>query len=116
MKRELSPINRQLDVIARAVCLVALMAVFVCVVYEVPRTLVLVQNVLASQGMSIIGVLVLVAVIGFVLWLVTTYVPMAPPIKAILVAIVVIVLAVWLLNVFGLIGGGTIDWRGHPGR
>lgn len=33
--------------------------------------------------MPIIQVLLVLAVIGFVLWLVTTYIPMAPPIKTV---------------------------------
>ena len=65
--------------------------------------------------MSIVGVLILLVVVGFLVWLVTTYVPMSPPIKAILVAVVVLVLVVWLLGYFGLVDfGGTFhDHRGH---
>ena len=58
--------------------------------------------------MSILGLLILLVVVGFLVWLVTTYVPMAPPIKAIFVAVVVLVLVVWLLGYFGLVDfGGT---------
>ena len=41
-------------------------------------------------------------VVGVLLWLVNTYIPMARSIKSILNAVVVIVVVVWLLNVFGL--------------
>ncbi len=48
-------------------------------------------------------VLVLIAV-GVVLWLINSLIPMARPIKSILNAVVVIVVIVWLLRVFGVIG------------
>ena len=57
--------------------------------------------------MNIVGLLVLIVVIGFCLWLVTTYVPMNPPVKAILVAVVVLILVVFLLSQFGLLTGGS---------
>jgi len=41
-------------------------------------------------------------VIGMLLWLINTYVPMAGSIKAILNAVIVIVVCVWLLKAFGL--------------
>jgi hypothetical protein len=41
-------------------------------------------------------------VVGVLLWLVNTYIPMAGPIKSLLNAVVVIVMVVWVLNVFGL--------------
>ena len=43
-------------------------------------------------------------VVGVLLWLVNRYIPMAGSIKAILNAVVVIVVVVWVLNVFGLLG------------
>lgn len=43
-------------------------------------------------------------VVGVLLWLVNRYIPMASSIKAILNAVVVIVVVVWVLNVFGLLG------------
>lgn len=55
--------------------------------------------------MSIIGLLILLVVVGVCLYLVNTYVPMAPPIKVILNVIVVLILVVWLLNAFGLLSG-----------
>jgi hypothetical protein len=48
-------------------------------------------------------VILTIVVVGVLLWLVTTYVPMAPPIKTILVAVVVIALVLWLLSVFGVL-------------
>jgi hypothetical protein len=46
------------------------------------------------------GVLI---VVGVLLWLVNTYIPMARSIKSILNAVVVIVVVVWLLNIFGIL-------------
>ena len=40
--------------------------------------------------------------VGFLLWLVNRFVPMQHTIKGILNAVVVIVVAVWLLKAFGL--------------
>lgn len=56
--------------------------------------------------MSIIGLIVTLAVVGVLLWLINTYLPMAPPIKNIINIIVVIAVILWLLSVFGLLGGG----------
>jgi hypothetical protein len=44
-----------------------------------------------------------IIVIGVLLWLATTYIPMNPTIKSILVAAVVICLVLWLLQVFGVL-------------
>jgi len=41
-------------------------------------------------------------VVGVLLWLVNTYVPMQGTIKSILNAVVVIGVVLWLLNIFGL--------------
>ena len=46
-------------------------------------------------------VLVLI-VVGVLLWLVNSYIPMAGSIKSILNAVVVIAVVLWLLTVFGL--------------
>jgi hypothetical protein len=43
-------------------------------------------------------------VVGVLLWLVNNFIPMAGSIKSILNAVVVIVVVLWLLSVFGLIG------------
>jgi hypothetical protein len=53
--------------------------------------------------MSFLIVLVVILVVGVILWLVNTYIPMQRTIKSILNAVVVIVLMIWLLKVFGLL-------------
>jgi hypothetical protein len=50
---------------------------------------------------SLVGVLI---VIGVLLWLINTYLPMDGKIKSILNAVVVIAVILWLLQVFGIIG------------
>jgi len=53
--------------------------------------------------MSLLTIIIVVLVVGVLLWLVNTYLPMDAKIKNILNAVVVIVLVVWLLKVFGLL-------------
>ena len=54
--------------------------------------------------MPLIHVVVVLIVVGVLLWLVNNYIPMAGSIKSILNAVVIIVVILWLLSVFGLIG------------
>jgi hypothetical protein len=63
-----------------------------------------------------IGIVITLIVVGVLLWLVTSYIPMAEPIKKILVAVVVICVVLWLLNVFGVFGYVSNVHVGHPGR
>lgn len=52
--------------------------------------------------MPLIEIVVVLIVVGVLLWLINSYIPMAPAIKSLLNAVVVIVLIVWILKVFGL--------------
>jgi hypothetical protein len=54
--------------------------------------------------MPLIHVVVVLIVVGVILWLINSYIPMAGSIKTILNAVVIIVVVLWLLSVFGLIG------------
>ena len=54
--------------------------------------------------MPLITICLVLIVVGVLLWLINTYVPMDRKIKNILNAVVVIVVVIWLLQVFGLIG------------
>jgi len=54
--------------------------------------------------MPLIYVVGLLVVVGVLLWLVNTYIPMDPKIKGILNAVVVIAVVIYLLQVFGLLG------------
>ena len=53
--------------------------------------------------MSLISLVVTLIVIGVLLWLVNTYLPMDGKIKNILNVVVVICVVVWLLYAFGIV-------------
>jgi hypothetical protein len=53
--------------------------------------------------MDLIQLVVLLIVIGVLLWLVNSYIPMDATIKQILNAVVVIAVVLWLLTAFGLL-------------
>ena len=52
--------------------------------------------------MPLLQILMVLIVVGVLLWLVNSFIPMAGSIKSILNAVVVISVVLWLLNVFGL--------------
>jgi hypothetical protein len=52
---------------------------------------------------SLISLVVTLIVVGLLLYLVVRFIPMQASIKNILVAVVVICVVLWLLNVFGLL-------------
>ena len=54
--------------------------------------------------MPLIQLVIVLVVVGVVLWLINSYIPMQSTIKKILNAVVVIGVIIWLLSVFGLIG------------
>jgi len=53
--------------------------------------------------MDLVHVVITLIVVGVLLWLVNSYIPMQATIKKILNAVVVIAVVLWLLNVFGLL-------------
>lgn len=53
--------------------------------------------------MSILTVVIVLIVVGVILWLVNTYIPMDRKIKSILNAVVVIIVVIWLLREFGVL-------------
>lgn len=52
--------------------------------------------------MSIITIIIVLIVIGVVLWLINSYIPMDHKIKTILNVVIVIVVILWLLHAFGV--------------
>src|SRR5580765_6262078 len=54
--------------------------------------------------MPLLTLVIVLIVVGVLLWLVNTYIPMDGKIKSILNAVVVIAVVIWLLQVFGLLG------------
>jgi hypothetical protein len=63
--------------------------------------------------MPIFTLIFILAVIGVILWAVTTYLPMEPHIKKILVIAVVVAVVIWLASVFGILPSGA---NIHVGR
>jgi Fe2+ transport system protein B len=51
-----------------------------------------------------VSLLITLIVVGVLLWLVNTYIPMDGKIKQILNIVVVICVVVWLLSAFGVLG------------
>jgi len=54
--------------------------------------------------MSIISLIIILVVIGVIMWLVNTKIPMENTIKQIINVVVIIAVLVWLLSVFGVLG------------
>lgn len=53
----------------------------------------------------LINLIVTLIVVGLLLWLVNNYIPMDGKIKSILNVVVVIAVIIWLLRMFGVLGG-----------
>ncbi len=60
--------------------------------------------------MTLLGLIIALIIIGVLLWLINSFIPMDPKIKTILNAVVIIVVVVWLL-VNLLPSGGILNAR-----
>lgn len=58
--------------------------------------------------MSLIGLLVTLILVGVILWLVNTLIPMDGKIKTVLNVVVLLFVLLWLLSAFGLLTGGPV--------
>ena len=54
--------------------------------------------------MPLVTIVISLIVVGVLLWLVNTYIPMDGKIKKVLNIVVMVVVVLWLLNVFGILG------------
>ena len=54
--------------------------------------------------MSLINVVIALIIVGVLLWLINTYLPMDGKIKSILNIVVVVAVVLWLLRGFGVLG------------
>lgn len=54
--------------------------------------------------MSLLSLILVLIVVGILLWAINNFIPMDGKIKSILNAVVVIVVIIWLLQVFGVLG------------
>lgn len=53
--------------------------------------------------MPLLQVVIVLVVVGVILWVINSYIPMQGTIKRILNAVVVIAVIIWLLQVFGVL-------------
>lgn len=53
--------------------------------------------------MSLINLIVTLVVVGVILWLINSFIPMQRSIKKILNIVVIIIVIIWLLSAFGII-------------
>jgi len=53
--------------------------------------------------MPLLTIVIVLIVVGVLLWLINTYIPMQGTIKNILNAVVIIAVVIWLLQIFGLL-------------
>jgi F0F1-type ATP synthase assembly protein I len=56
-----------------------------------------------SNAMSLVSLVITLIVVGVLLWLINTYIPMDGKIKLILNMTVAVVVVLWILNTMGLI-------------
>ncbi|MFO7921659.1 hypothetical protein DZD18_00855 [Rhodobacteraceae bacterium W635] len=54
--------------------------------------------------MNLVNLVVTLVIVGVALWAINTYIPMDRRIKQILNVVVVIIVVIWLLRGFGLLG------------
>ncbi|WP_372674904.1 Thivi_2564 family membrane protein [Aquicoccus sp.] len=54
--------------------------------------------------MSLINLIITLIVVGVLLWLVNTYIPMDRKIKSILNVVIVVAVILWLLSALGFLG------------
>ena len=54
--------------------------------------------------MTLVHIVLVLIVVGVLLWLVNRFIPMDAKVKSLLNIVVMIVLVIWLLQAFGLLG------------
>ncbi len=54
--------------------------------------------------MTLIDIVLILLVIGLLMWIINAYIPMAAGIKSLLNVVVFVVVLIWILRVFGLVG------------
>ena len=57
-----------------------------------------------SIRMSLISLIITIVVVGLLLWVINSFIPMESRVKSILNVVVIIILVLWLLQAFGIIG------------
>ncbi len=59
--------------------------------------------------MPLIQLVIVLVIVGVILWVINSYIPMQATIKKILNVVVIIAVVLWLLSVFGVIGSSPGD-------
>jgi hypothetical protein len=54
--------------------------------------------------MTFVDIVLVFVVVGLVMWLINAFIPMAAGIKSLLNVVVFVVVLIWVLQVFGLVG------------
>ena len=54
--------------------------------------------------MTLLGLIIVLAIVGFCTWLVVTYIPMPQPVKTVIIVVVVLFILLWALGSIGLLG------------
>jgi len=62
------------------------------------------QSNQSNKRLQMISLIITLIVVGVLLWLVNTYIPMDGKIKQILNIVVIICVVIWLLSAFGVLG------------
>jgi uncharacterized BrkB/YihY/UPF0761 family membrane protein len=52
--------------------------------------------------MPVIQLVITLIVLGLIMWLVNTYIPMPPPVKTVINVVIVLAICLWLLSAFGI--------------
>jgi len=58
--------------------------------------------------MPLLNIIITLVIVGVALWAINSFIPMAASVKKILNIVVVVILCIWLLQVFGIISGNSI--------
>ncbi len=53
--------------------------------------------------MGLLSLIVIIVLVGVILWAVNKYIPMEPNIKMFLNIVVIVILAFWVLSLFGIL-------------
>jgi hypothetical protein len=61
-------------------------------------------EILKEDKMDLISLLVVLIIVGVVLWLVNSFIPMDPTIRRIITVVVIIFVILWLLSALGFLG------------
>jgi hypothetical protein len=54
--------------------------------------------------MPLVNIVLIIVAVGLVMWLINTYIPMAAAIKSLLNVVVFVVVLIWILRIFGVVG------------